>query len=106
MSVRVADLKDMARIEEKLCQLLGGDQRKSCALVRTKDFISLRLCALYNHGKAPMSAYYQNVQVSLDADKTVAIYLLSMNPVETTVDEAMVLGKRRQPDSPEDEDEF
>lgn len=104
MSVRVTCPADMAKIEEKLGQILGGQK---CALVRSRDYISLRLCALYDRGKPPMSAYYQNVQICLRADKTVTLYLLAMNPVQTTVSEEEVKrGKRRcRSESPEDEPE-
>jgi hypothetical protein len=88
-SVKVGCKQDMAKLESVVGGLLGGEQNK-CSFVRSQDFVNLRLCALYNRGETPLSIYGENIQISLDTEKNVTVYMLS-----TGVDEAdHILGKR------------
>ena len=88
-SIRIRDKEDMAVLESTLGGLLGGEQNK-CALVRSFEFVNLRLSALYGRGPPAMSVYGGDLQIALAADKNVTIYHLS-----STVDvEESLLGKR------------
>jgi len=87
LSVRVTTPADLQRIEDRLVELCGGKDRK-CALLRTKSYIQLRLCALYGRGQPPMSVYYQNYQVRLDPERNVSIFLLEMEVLPEEAEQA------------------
>lgn len=88
-SIRVQDKSDMDVLESTVGRLLGGEQNK-CALVRSQEFIKLRLSALYGRGDKVMSVYGGDLQISLDSDRMVTVYHLSsgVDPDES------LLGKR------------
>jgi hypothetical protein len=91
---------DMALLETTIGGLLGGEHSK-CSLVRTNEFVQLRLCALYNRGAPPLHVYGEGLQISLDVDNVASVYLLTTS-VES--DEILLLGKRQaaEPDDPVD----
>ena len=88
-SIRVKCKEDMAKLESVVGGLLGGEQNK-CSFVRCQDFVNLRLCALYNRGETPLSIYAENIQISLDTEKNVTVYMLSTGVEESD----HILGKR------------
>ncbi len=100
-ALRVKGKDDMTQIETFVGGLLGSKHSR-CALVRSQDFIKLRLCALYDRGDPPMTVYGEGVQVCLDQDKNVTVYLLSNSVVDPEA--SVLLGKRRDPESPDDHD--
>jgi hypothetical protein len=102
VAVRIASKDDMTRVEEELCKVIGS--KGKCTLLRSEDFIRLRLCALYDRGDPPMSVYSHNVQVHLSEDKTVSIFLLSTELLGG-VEGVVVLGKRADPDNSDCEDD-
>ena len=101
-SMRVRTKHDMSVLEDRLGGLMGGEQNRRCALVRSQEFIALRLCALYKRGgPPPLSVYGHNLQVCLDRDGNVTIYLLSSDVDPDP--ECALLGKRAAP-GPADEE--
>lgn len=59
----------MRDVEDEIIKQLGCDQRR-CAFLRARDYIALRLAALYPisarlEDKAPMSAYANGICVTL-----------------------------------------
>lgn len=99
-SVRVTTKDDMTRLEQELCRVVGA--KSMCSLLRSGEYIRIRLCALYDRGKAPLSAYAQNVQIHLSEDKTVSVFLLSS---QLLGDDTIVLGKRKEMGSSGSDDE-
>jgi len=93
----------MAQLEETVSILLGGEQHK-CAFVRSKDFITLRLQALYHRSVAstfPLMVYGEGLKISLDAENNATVYLVGPSILES--DESLVRpGKRgcTDPDGP------
>ena len=96
-AIRIKDKEDMAVLESTVGGLLGGEQNK-CALVRSHEFVSLRLSALYGRGTAPVSVYGGDLQIHLDADRNVTVYLLAS---AVDMDESL-LGKRTEPEPDQD----
>jgi len=90
--------KDMVELESMVGSLLGGEDNK-CSLIRSSDFVKLRLRALYDReekgGSLPMHVFGEGLQISLDQGNVVSVYLLSMS-----VDDDVILGKKRgEPDT-------
>ena len=89
--------EDMAELESTVGSLLGGEANK-CSLIRSSDFIQLRLRALYNcdgGGPPPLHVFGEGLQISLDQDNVASVFLLSMS-----VDDDVILGRKRsEPDS-------
>jgi hypothetical protein len=100
-ALQVQGKDDMTRIEKVVGGLLGSKGSR-CALVRSQDFINLRLCALYNRGQPPMTVYGEGVQVCLDREKNVTVYLFPNTAV--VPDARVLLGKRSEPESLDDRD--
>lgn len=100
VAIKIACKDDMTRLEEELCRVMGGKGKS--VLFRSKDFISLRLCALYGKGKAPMSVYFHNIQVQLAEDKMVKVFLLTTELQGS--EPPVVLGKRTDHDLSDVED--
>lgn len=90
-SIKVESKDDMAKLEDALVCLMGGERSK-CALIRSQDFVNIRLRALYDRGPSERIVVYgERVKVCLELDKTVEIYLMELG-----VDGVPVLsGKRR-----------
>lgn len=100
-SIQIQRSDDMVKLEEALVRLVGGERSK-CALVRSQDFVNLRLRALYDRGpRDRIVVYGERIKVCLEIDKTAEIYLM-----EFGVDSVpALLGKRGCPDDePEPED--
>ena len=96
-SIQIQCKEDMAKLEEALVRLLGGEQSK-CSLVRSQEFINIRLRALYNRGPAErIEVYGERVKICLDVDKTAEIYLMELGLDAVPA----LLGKRPCPDDPE-----
>ena len=95
-SIQVKTKEDMSRLEEALVSLLGGEQSK-CALVRSQEFINIRLRALYNRGPSEAIVVYgERVKICLDPDKNADVYLMELG-----VDAIpSLLGKRPASDDP------
>jgi hypothetical protein len=92
-SQRIQDKEDMILLESTVAGLLGGEHNK-CYLIRSSEFVQLRLCALYDKGLRPLHVYGENLQISLDTDNVASVYLLAMS-----VDaEEILLGKRAEPE--------
>jgi hypothetical protein len=84
--------EDMNEMEKKLVGLLGGEQGK-CAFMRSKEYVALRLRALYSKDAIdkPMIVYGEGIKLSLNPNKTLDLYLLEMG----VDDDVTMLGKRR-----------
>lgn len=88
----------MARLEQTIGTLLGGENHK-CSFVRSKDFVSLRLRALYNRPSTlpgeGLLVYWEGLKITLDVNNNAAVYLTvpSIDPDES------VLGKRSCPEA-------
>ena len=96
-SIQIKTKADMAALEDTITTLLGGEQSK-CALIRSHDFLALRLRALYRRSKdAPaLVVYGEGLKITLDSDNVGAVSLLDPETIEPAEDPA-VLGKRRGP---------
>lgn len=100
-SIQIKTTDDMGRLEEALVRLVGGERSK-CALVRSQDFVNLRLRALYDRGPSDRIVVYgERIKVCLESDKTAEIYL-----IELGIDGVpALLGKRGCPEEePDGED--
>lgn len=94
-SIRTKD--DMARLEEAVGSMLGGERSK-CAFTRSSDFVNLRLRALYKPAeKDPFVVYGEGFKLVLDSEKKVTVYLL-----QTSVEVDSSLGKRSCAEEDED----
>lgn len=98
-TVRILGKDDMTSVEKRLAQILGGKEDAKCTLLRSEDFIKLRLCALYDIGKAPLSVYHENVQVHLGENKTISIFLLCTEYLSEDDDSNALSGRKREYDS-------
>jgi len=77
-SIQVKTKEDMAKLEEALVSLLGGEQSK-CAMMRSQEFINIRLRALYNRGPAEAIVVYgEKVKICLTPEKNADIYLMEL----------------------------
>jgi hypothetical protein len=87
--------KDMAELESTVGSLLGGEDNK-CSLIRSSDFVQLRLRALYGRGvPPPVHVYGEGLQISLDQANVASVFLLSVS-----AEDDVILGKKRsEPDS-------
>jgi hypothetical protein len=94
--LQIQSKEDMSLLESTVGSLLRGEHNK-CALIRCNEFIQLRLCALYGKGVPPIHVYGEGLQISLDANNVVSVYLLT-SFVEA--DEGL-LGKRSEPEKSE-----
>lgn len=99
VSKRIGSATDMAWVEAEIGRIMGCEERK-CSLVDSNDFVSLRLCALYGRGgkKAPLSVYRGDLQIKLDSDNTLTVYLLTSELV--ALEDLPSLGKRLDPEDP------
>ena len=88
--------EDMALLESTIGSLLGGEQNK-CSLVRSNEFVQLRLCALYGRGARPVHVYGEGLQISLEKDNVASVYLLCSN---VELEQETLLGKRSEPECP------
>jgi hypothetical protein len=108
-SIEVGSASDMARLEQVISELLGGEHNK-CAFIRSEAFLRLRICALYRRGTfdSPVSAFWEGVKVSLTPSGTACVYVteacVEEAPKLTATGEAEspVLGKRSRSGSPVD----
>jgi len=93
-TLQIHNQQDMALLERTLGRLLGSEFNK-CSLVRSQEFINIRLRALYDRGPADrIVAYGERVKVCLEVDKTADIFLM-----ESCMDDApSLLGKRSSVD--------
>lgn len=91
-SVRVGCMADMTAVEREISRVVGGKDERQSILLRSQEFVRLRLSALYDKGgkSIPMSIYCGNLQVCLDHDKTVTVYLLSSEHIEIVEEEEAV----------------
>ena len=94
----IRSMADMALLETTIGGLLGGEHSK-CSLVRTNEFVQLRLCALYDRGAPPLHVYGEGLQISLDVDNVASVYLL-ISSIEP--DDVVLLGKRPASVEPDD----
>jgi hypothetical protein len=99
-SVRIRTKKDMAELEDTITTLLGGEQGK-CALIRSQDFLALRLRALYGRESGrPLVVYGEGLKIALDLDNVGSVSLLNPPPIDPVDEayEAYMLGKRPRPE--------
>jgi hypothetical protein len=89
-TLQINSKQDMVLLEKALGRLLGSEFNK-CSLVRSQEFINIRLRALYDRGPADrIVAYGERVKVCLEVDKTADIFLM-----ESSMDDGpSLLGKR------------
>lgn len=106
-SMKIENQRDMTVLEQTVAGMLGGEHNK-CAFVRSKDFISLRLRALYNNqpNQKSCAIYGEGIKITLDAENNVSVHLLGhgielqeQEPEESEPSEAVLLGKRPCPDT-------
>jgi len=97
-AIKINDRNDMLLLEETIMKLLGGEQNK-CALLRSQEFVNLRLRALYNRGPdRPAIVYGEGLKIFLDTEKQARVYLLELG-FDT---DPTYLGKRNSPDDDQD----
>jgi hypothetical protein len=108
--LKIQTQQDMAKLEQTVASMLGGEHLK-CSFIRSKDFISLRLRALYTareHSEA-LVIYGQNLKISLDMDNNATVFLLDpgieQDPTLCPYTCHSLLGKRACPDDPSAGDE-
>ena len=102
-SITINDSQDMARLEDLVRGLLGGEHSKKCAFMRSKEYIALRLMALYRKEslRAPMAVYSEGMKICLNLDWSVDVYVLEIGIDNDDVAATLggtnggVLGKRR-----------
>lgn len=101
-SILVETKEDMARVEEVVGGLLGGEYNK-CAFTRSNEFIKLRLYALYprkSDGVRPcnISVYGEGLKITLTPSGTVCVFITDpcFEPAHSPVaaDVPTGLGKR------------
>lgn len=95
MSSDVASSEDMARVEEAIAEMLGGEHHK-CAFVRSEAFVRLRLSALYRRGEprdGPLTAFWDGLKVMLTPSGKVCVYACEAC-VEEVPEAFTQLGKR------------
>ena len=98
-SIQIKSREDMSTLEDTISRLLGGEQRK-CALLRSQEFVNLRLRALYDRGPDRLPVVYgEGLKISLDSDKHARVYLLQLG-FDT---DPVYLGKRVHPDGGDDD---
>jgi hypothetical protein len=100
-STQIQTKADMATMEQMITSLLGGERNK-CSLIRSHDYHSLRLRALYRRAKdkdAPppptLVVYGEGLKITLDSDNVGAIFLLDPETIEADEDVQTALGKRK-----------
>ena len=95
-SIHVKTKEDMDKMEQALVSLLGGEQSK-CALMRSQEFINIRLRALYDRGPAEnIVVYGERVKICLDPEKHAEIYLMELGVDSVPA----LLGKRSFSEDP------
>ncbi len=130
-SIKIHNKDDMARLEEVVIGLLGGEHHR-CAFLRSGEFVRLRTLALYHssHGvkqsvDSPLhSVHLEGLKITLTPTKTAYVYLTdpcvvpippppttssAMGREEEDVVMGTLVGKKRQavcqPSSESDEEE-
>jgi hypothetical protein len=96
LTLKIKDSHDMAQLEKTVGALMGGENHK-CAFVRSRDFVLLRLRALYNRPatlpKGGLVVYGEGLKICLDCENNVSVYLtghiIDIEPEEP------LLGKRK-----------
>jgi hypothetical protein len=78
--MKINTQQDMSLLEQTVGDMLGGEHHK-CSFIRSQDFITLRLRALYHRSKKDKTQemlviYGQNLKITLDADNNATVYLL------------------------------
>ena len=97
----------MSKLEQTVASLLGGEYNK-CSFIRSQDFITLRLRALYTRAQEasvaprdPIVVYGEGLKITLDVDNNASVFLVSPS-IEAESSLQHNLGKRACPDSLED----
>lgn len=74
-SIRVCHKNDMARLEEVVVGLLGGEHHR-CSFLRSEEFVRLRNYALYCREKTkPRSVHIEGLKIVLTATGKACVYL-------------------------------
>lgn len=74
-SIRVSGKDDMARLEEVVVGLLGGEHHR-CAFLRSEEFVRLRNYALYCHEKTcARSVHIEGLKIVLTSTGKACVYL-------------------------------
>jgi hypothetical protein len=101
-SITVSSKQDMARLEEVVVQLLGGEHNK-CAFTRSHEFVKLRLRALYHRKQDPprtsnISVYGEGLKITLTPSGMACVFITDpcFEPIAPDADDAAYsgLGKR------------
>jgi hypothetical protein len=117
-SIKIESKSDMARVEEVLVGLLGGEHHR-CSFLRSGEFIRLRNLALYPRhreqgaeGGCPLhSVHIEGLKITLTPTGTVCVYLTdpcvvpvppppttatAMNQEDMDLTEESLAGKKRR----------
>ena len=117
-SIKIESKSDMARVEEVLVGLLGGEHHR-CSFLRSGEFIRLRNLALYprhrepgGEGGCPLhSVHIEGLKITLTPTGTVCVYLTdpcvvpvppppttatAMNQEDMDLTEESLAGKKRR----------
>lgn len=108
-SIKVRDKHEMARLEEVVVGLLGGEHHR-CSFLRSGEYIRLRNKALYfdrvranendTSSFSAHSVYLEGLRITLTSTRTVCVYLTDVGamplPVEDMDDKEFVAKKRRR----------
>ena len=81
-SIRVTNKQDMAKLEEVVASLLGGERGK-CSFIRSHEFVQLRLKALYPRKQDAVrtqniSVYCEGLKLTLTPTGT--MFVLTTEP--------------------------
>lgn len=110
-SIRVVQKEDMARLEEVVVGLLGGEHHR-CSFLRSDEFVKLRNYALYCKQKtSTRSVHVEGLKIVLLSTGKACVYLTdpcvvpladgsSSHSLDQNDDEASFIGKRRRVVSP------
>ena len=105
-TLQIKTQKDMGKLEQTVASLLGGEYNK-CSFIRSQDFITLRLLALYTRAdemprEHMVVVYGEGLKITLDPENNASDYLVSPSiEAEPSLQSGplLSLGKRACPDT-------
>ena len=101
-SIQITNMDSMKKLEEFIGLLLKGENNQ-CSFVRSQDFVSMRLHALYRDAPTkPIVVYGENLKIVLDSQKIATVYTMYQNLDDETIANSIdpsFIGKRSVPES-------
>jgi len=97
-SIHIGNREDMRKLEDYITLLLKGENNQ-CSFIRTQEFVSMRLHALYRPPPADdITVYGDNIKIVLDSHKDATVYIMDQGFIDES--ETFTSGKRPAPDEP------